>query len=139
MSAGLAFASFGVKLLGRQEEYRAAKKSASALKEEARQIGIEAQDRELMRRRELNKILSSQAAQFAGAGLEMSVGSPRAIMEASASEAQKDFMTDTNMTRQRQKQLRDQARAVKKAASRGAFIGVIGDALSSYQQGGGGS
>lgn len=134
--SGLAFASFGVKLLGRQEEYRAARDSASELKAEAVRIGKEARDRELMRRRDLNKILSSQAAQFAGSGLMLGVGSTQAVMQSSAAAAQEDWMTDRAMTVERQKRLYAQARAIKKAAKKGAFIGTISDAFSAYQAGG---
>lgn len=134
--SGLAFAAFGVDLLGRQEEYRAGKASASELKAEAVRIGKEARDRELMRRRDLNKILSSQAAQFAGSGLMLGTGSTQAVMQSSAAAAQEDWMADRAMTVERQKRLYAQARAVKKAAKRGGVIGTISDAFGAYVAGG---
>lgn len=137
MSGALAFASFGISLLEEQERRRAVKADARELKRQATELGYEARDREIARRRDLNRILSTQAAQFAGSGLSM-IGSPAAIMQSSAANAQQDFMADRAQTVRQQKQLRAQASAMKKAQRRGAFTRVIGSALKSYASGSGG-
>lgn len=118
--------SFGTKALGARSEAKAGKEEAAQLQEQAKVVGQEALAREVDRRRTLNRILSAQTAQFAGMGIDPGTGSPVAIAEASAKEAGRDYLTDTAMTKQKQRQLLNQAAAAKKSAKRSAGLGLLG-------------
>jgi hypothetical protein len=134
--SGLAFAAFGISLLEEQQRQKAGKAEESQLRKEGRELALEARDRELNRRRDLNKILSSQAAQFAGSGIDLSTGSAQAIMRSSAAEAQRDFETENAMVVKRQKEIAEEIRQRRKARRQGAFTRVVGSALKAYQAGG---
>lgn len=136
MSGGLAFAAFAVSILEEQQRQKAGKAQESDLRRESRELGIAAQDREIERRRYLNRVLSAQAAQFAGSGIDANIGSARSIMESSAAEAQRDYQKDTANVAKKQKLIAKQIRQMRKARRQKAFTNVVGSAFNAYQSGG---
>lgn len=127
---GATVASAGLAINQNLQEGRIAKAEAD-IKVNAE--GDAARQREIDRKRALQRSISARQAEAGARGVAFSEGSAAAITNLDISELQDDLQVDRANTRQRQAMLRSQGRAAK-MASRAKAVGTLLDTVKGVAQ-----
>lgn len=120
-------------VMSAQASRRAGKFTQAQAEIDARAEGDAAREREIERKRGLMRALSSQAAQAGRAGVSFTEGAPAHIARLDIDEANRDLITDTANTRQRQSGLRAQGRAARfqgRAQAAATLLDTVGRTTS---------
>lgn len=100
---------------------------------EAKKEGDAARGREIERRRDLIRAISSQNARAGALGIA-TTGSVGAIARADIRDAQNDLLTDSVNTQTRQSILRSQARNARAQGNLGAVTSLLDTGAKAYKQ-----
>lgn len=110
---GAAAATVASGVISAQQSRAAGKMKEAQSKIDANAEGDAAREREIKRKRNLLRAISSQQAAAAAGGVSFSEGSPAAIGRLDISQANRDARIDNANTKQKQQALRQRGRAAR--------------------------
>lgn len=125
VGAALVAATVGAGIVSIQQTRAAGKIAEAQADINSKAEGDKARDREIDRRKQLLRAISSQVASAGASGVAFDEGSPEQIARLDIEEARDDSLIDTANTKQRQRGLKLQGRAARVQANTRAFASLI--------------
>ncbi len=100
--------------------------------------GDAAREREINRKKQLRRALSSQLAEAGATGIKFTEGSPARIAQLDIEAAERDLAIDTASSKQRQRALISQGKNARAASKVAATVTLLDTAVDVAQMTGGG-
>jgi len=112
-----------------QAQSRAGKIALVQSRIDANTEGDAAREREILRKKQLRRALSSQLAQAGATGVKFAEGSPARIAQLDIEAAERDLAIDTATTKQRQRALISQGKSARAASKAQATVSLLDTAV----------
>jgi hypothetical protein len=132
VAGGLAIAGLAAGVYSAAQTRKAGQEQKDQLRAQAKTEGVAAQQREIERRRNLIRALSSQNAAAGAAGITTD-GSAGAIARADIRDAQNDLLYSTANSTARQRALRSQASNAARVGNTNAAVSLLDTADKGYK------
>ena len=121
-----------------QEQSRAGKISLVQSRIDANAEGDAAREREILRKKQLRRALSSQLAEAGATGVKFTEGSPARIAQLDIEAAERDLAIDTATSKQRRRALISQGKSARAASKAQATVTLLDTAADVAQMSGSG-